>query len=276
MELRELKSCQPGTVYATGAEVQKPSDVVFCRMQRCAAVCEMGTQWDCKGAYGWTGQGYEKIKRGRTFYDFPGLGAISNLSVQLCSPGGSSCYEPVPTDDAGIACFDMPVLSGKFVGYFRLAHPDYGDWLLFPGAPLVGSFGAELDFLTRSSYVASFAASVGVELASDAGNIVAFVFDCTYANAPGIHFELHGDGAGSETPFYTIGSTPTVGRPDRTDSGGVGGFINVTPGDYFFQAKHADTDELVGCTPIRIEPNTNAVVRILPLDEDDEALCGGN
>jgi hypothetical protein len=70
--------------------------------------------------------------------------------------------------------------------------------------------------------------SLGVEQADDAGVVFASVRDCTGRLAPGLRLAVTRQGESVGTPFALQATVPVLG--DATDSGGLAGVFNVTPG----------------------------------------------
>jgi hypothetical protein len=271
-QLQGIPPCAPEALIPTSREVRTHADALACRMRSCAVECEVGRQWGCLGDYAWGGHSFGMIERGWTFLDLDGSG-IGALEVRACPIRDRACdVEPAWTDANGVSCLNLPLVTGQFVGYFRLRHPDYHDTLVFPGAPLTGSVGPEADLFAKRTQFEFFSRREGVEPQPELGGITVVVSSCAYSGAPDVQLKLSGPNQGTERRWYFKDGWPTLGA-DRTEESGVGGFLNVTPGDYVVRA-YLNDGRLAGCHTIFVEADKVTHLRLLPLDADDEATCG--
>jgi hypothetical protein len=273
-QLEGIPPCAPESLIPTSGEVRTHGDSYACKMRSCKVECEMGRQWGCLADYAWGGHSYGSIQRGWSFWDLLYQSGIGDLEVRACTIQDRACdVEPTWTNANGVPCLNLPLVNGQFNGYFRLRHPDYHDTLVFPGAPLTGSFAGELDFLAKRTQYEFYSRREGVEPQPELGGITVIVFSCAYAVAPDVQLALSGPNQGTERRWHWKEDWPTLDA-DRTEEIGVGGFLNVTPGDYVVRAYLADDGRLVGCHRIFVEADKVTHVRLLPLDADDETSCG--
>jgi hypothetical protein len=205
----------------------------------CFRECNGGTDFNCVGAYSYSGvipSGEIRLTQTLEFLFAKGT-PVEGLRVSVCRPG-VSCDDPIAsaeTDALGTYSVEIPISTARvpdagFRGY-RLVHGEAGR--LYPHR-LQSSRPIMIDHVEQTGIASEDLTRLVLPLfgvdEGDAVNMVFLqVFDCRIVGADGIYFELDSPGA---TVQYLRGKGMWGDGPTLASQEGAAFVVGAEPGKY--------------------------------------------
>jgi hypothetical protein len=177
-------------------------------------------------------------------------GAVyEDMTVRGCGISDPECDNPVtddvPVDAAG--WFDLPLFQG-FDGFLEFRSEAALPSLYFLSEPIERPTRVEYPFGAVSiESVPALVRFGGFQQDPGAGLVALRARDCTNTTAPGVSFEIEGEGSA----FYFIGGIPTD-TATATDTAGLGGFGAVPPGYALISATNANDESIMPPRSVQI------------------------
>lgn len=175
------------------------------------------------------------------FVDLSTGATYPDVRVRACGMADITCLTPV-TDFVQVDArgyVDLTLFEG-FFGFLEISSPQILPSLLFLTAPLVPRLGPEFPYaLISLDSLPPLLGLLGVSAAPNSGIVASRVFDCDGQLADGVSF------TGPGVPYYFVGGLPTAAA-SRTDTNGLGGFVNVPSGLAMIDALSPDGRSITG------------------------------
>lgn len=197
---------------------------------------------------------------------------LAGVDFEVCGDTADpSCSSPVlngTTGGDGTFTGTLPMGDdrGGFDGYARVTGgEDVVDLLVFFNPPITENDGAPVatPVITQSAFERIAEMTIGERPNPDRGHLALEALDCSWSSAAGVTFEIE-TADGQTTEAYLRGGMMPDTSADRTDGSGMGGFLNVPPGDVTVTAKIAESGEVVGTVDVFVEPGTVSEVSVAP------------
>lgn len=202
----------------------------------CGETCGIGTRWDCIGH---TGPYMSSSPTTATLHlsNAAARTPLVGATVDLCLPTDPGCDAGVfagTSDDAGVAVIHVPAPVGSPAygptGYLQITQPAVLPELIFWDFPLSeSSFSAPVVLFTPAQG-AGLELDLNGKVDMNLGAVVAYVFDCTGAQAPGVNFAVTDPPGSSPIVLYWQGGMPSPGAT-TTDGQGFAVLFNVPIGE---------------------------------------------
>jgi hypothetical protein len=181
------------------------------------------------------------VKVSMTFFDPVSQGGnrpIAGVAVRGCTTLDVGCGTPVFTsvtsDETGTVTFTLPA---QFDGYLEMSATSIFPALWYFAPPPQEDTHYNVSLLSPQAFT-GIAQTVGTTVDPNLGHTFNIALDCAkkYGQfAKGVTFKAQATNNKTRA-FYQVGGLPST-TATTTDSSGVGGFANVTPGSFAVTAE---------------------------------------
>lgn len=190
--------------------------------------------------------------------------AVPELSITACPKIDTQCGQPIVPRQRAVANPDEPTsfsitLPGGFLGYLILEAPGQLTERLYLDGPLLTSQTGGRILMIDVPTLFTVAASVGIMIDPMMGLLVMRSHDCTGLVSGGAYFDIDTTGQS----YMLLDGQPTT-QPLPTDSEGLGGFANVTPGGVVGRGLLADGVTEFGSASFVMLPQTITIADVRP------------
>jgi hypothetical protein len=161
------------------------------------------------------------------FVDLSSGGVYPDIQVRACGVADPTCASQVgPTlrvnPDGRVS---MPLFE-NFVGFIEVTSPQIVPTMYYLIEPVTSALDPEFpNAVVAVSAIKDLVRLTGVEPKDETGIFATRAFDCRGVPAPNVTFDMSIDGA----PYYFVRGLPS-GVATSTDSTGLAGFTNISPG----------------------------------------------
>jgi hypothetical protein len=249
-----------------------------CLAESCAQSCE-GPDWSCVGGVQWPHAAADRLELTLQLAYTGTYRPTEQLSVRACPAADRDCSQPlVPaltTDAHGLVTFDLPrrtFFESQFVDYLDVVDPSglAYDTLIYLVPPPVLPQTRVRVVAGRAQIDAAYVAmrvprgegrgAVGIELVS-----------CSGRPAPQMQVQLSPAPEGAVYAYNQKGGSAVDPSATRTPEGSYNlpSVLNVPPGYYTLEARHADSDQVVSRVRIWVRANAVTFLRLAPTPLDE-------
>jgi hypothetical protein len=174
----------------------------------------------------------------------------TGLTARACNRLDVNCLTPVAANVlvASDGALHLSVAQG-FDGYVELTSPNSVPTMFFFNQPVMVN-AVDAFTIVNPTSLAALAASGGVAIDAQLGQLLVRTFDCEGARASGVQIS---NGSGGQVFSFADG-LPVVGL-DVTTADGIGGFVNVRPGLVFLQGIEVGSRRISGTASVVVRPN---------------------
>lgn len=196
---------------------------------------------------------------------------MAGVEFEVCPDASdASCANPVVEGETGTdGTFTGTISTGEdrlgFDGYARVKGDDVVDTLVFFHPPITENKDApdRAPLVTRDLFETFATAGMGKSPNPERGHLALEALDCSWSRAGGVTFEID-TGDAETTEAYLRGGTTPDATAERTDGSGLGGFVDVPPGEVTVTARVAETGEYVGEVDVFVEAGAVSEVAVAP------------
>lgn len=252
-----------------------------CWQNSCAAACELGTRWECSGAYAAPPPDTASVVTVRQVIqelrsDVPISGATVRFCDSLVPPGDcdQSFEAEGITDSLGIAALELPISTDHrpgWSGYGRVTLPDGGITRLQSNLVLARSRFA-LQHVPSALEMLALQQLFGGQ--PELGNVVFQVFDCAHTSAERVFVEVTAAAesapvADERTNIGYLRGQAFGARLEadgtRTDQGGGGAILNLQPDQWVWvTARREATGEVLASTRVHTTAGELLLLQLHP------------
>lgn len=244
-----------------------------CVSSTCLADCAPDLPWSCVEKYSWPTPSAAAVTVDLTLLAFYQQNPLPQVEVSACDRRDAQCNPPFDrsiTDDTGRTALQIPLIERSaaglgldgFDGYFWLRGQSVIENLRFVGAPYFQATGRFEAIVLSREEVALSASLSGVTLDPARGIVVVAIRDCGLRRAAGVRFSLS-TADSTTTPFYLVSGLPDPSTTETTLDG-VGGFVNVPPGNAVVTAVLAATGREIGKAAFFVRADALTDVIVVP------------
>jgi hypothetical protein len=225
--------------------------------------------WTCLGKVTLDAPSAATVRLATSFvrYDLAGPGAkiTTPIEVRGCALTDPTCSTPLSTDlsTTGEVSPSLPTGSSGFDGFLTITGPGNLKTKAYFSPPVVTdtSASANVRGVPSPEALDAIASALGETVNPSRGHLIVRARNCYANNA--IHVTFSADKTDSlSTVYYYRGTSPDPSATD-TDSTGLGGILNLTPGDVTLT--WSVSGKRIGEATLRIEAGAATTVGASPL-----------
>lgn len=242
-----------------------------CAISACGE-CREEAAWACVGDYAWPLPVNETEVFEDTLVDFVTGKPLGDVTVRACDRRDPECLEPFDeqtSDPSGKVTLTLPMLkktgfgSGEdgFDGFRWLTGPGLRPTYRYANLPAVQG-GAGVYAVANAATTQALAQATGIVVDPTRAVIVAEIKDCYSIHAAGVRFEADATDAAS-TPYYLVTGVPNTTQTETT-ANGIGGWVNVPPGQATIVAREANTGRELARSIVSTHAGATTVLVMLP------------
>jgi hypothetical protein len=262
--------CSLASFVEPGSEgVQIANNLTSCAINSCFNACNFGRAFACSGAFNWPLTTEDRITMTLTVTD-QALAVIEGATVRACD---TFCDMPVvaaTTDASGVGelSFDTNLETVGFTGYFEASSADLVPSLVFNSVPLPAPGGPYPISAFTPSQADVAAMALGTTRDPARGQLLFTAFDCQGVAADGIRLDLGDAVDENSTTFFSINGVPSTAAT-ATSGPGLGGVLNVKPGQLTIKMIDDETGAVIARTPVVIRAGHGTRVQLVVNPEGD-------
>ncbi|MEZ4405339.1 MAG: hypothetical protein R3A52_02430 [Polyangiales bacterium] len=201
--------------------------------------------------------------------NFQSNGALAGVTVKACARTDDTCATPhstATTDAMGNASLTYPMGAAGFDGYLEVSGGAGANEVtptrnFFPLPPYRAMEQYSLLVVTRATFTL-LSAGFSAMLDATHGAIAFIANDCNGDRSAGISASISPAATGARQ-FYFTGVLPSL-TATQTDATGVGGYLDVAPGNYSVEGRRVSPASRVGAVSLSVRGGYITSTNLIP------------